>query len=83
MKQPDIEQVLSAIRAIRAQEWKRAYKTKYDETAPEPTDKDLGFPLETLSVHWGTGYLLVDLNALAKMPAAVRNKIYKLGGLSK
>lgn len=83
MKLPDNDQVLAAIRKIRAEQWKQEYRAKHHADAPEPTDKDLGFPPETLLVHWETGYLIIDLEALAKKPAAIRNKIFKLGGLLK
>ena len=49
--------------------------------APNPTDTDLGWPIEAMTVIWDTGYLTIELSALTKMPAAKRNKIYKLGGL--
>lgn len=76
-----IEQALEEIRAVRKQEWKRDYYAKHHVYAPEPTDKDLGFPLQTLTVQWNTGFITIELSALAKLPAAQRNKIYKLGGL--
>lgn len=80
---PETDRILAVIRAIRADRWKAQYRAKHREDAPEPTDKDLGFPMETLLVHWDTGYLLIDLAELMKLPQATRNKIYKLGGLSK
>lgn len=94
MHQVTTEQILDEIRAYRELEWRRKYcrdhhlyrtgryLTEEDiRQAPYPTDKDLGFPLQTLTVFWDTGYLTIELSALAKMPAAKRNKIYKLGGL--
>ncbi len=79
---PDINQILAEIRPRRVHQWKKEYRSKHHEyDAPEPTDKDLGFPLQMLTVHWETGFICVDLEALAKLPAAKRNKIYKLGGL--
>lgn len=77
----DTNLILHEIRSLWAQQWKKEYYTKRNEIASEPTDKELGFPLQTLTVQWETGYLLIDLSALAKMPAATRNKICKLGGI--
>ena len=52
--------------------------------APEPTDADIGFPIETLAVRWGeVGYLVIELSALPKLPMKQRNAILKLGGLNK
>lgn len=89
-----IEQALEEIRAVREMEWRKRFCRehklyRYDSffceedirQAPYPTDKDLGFPLQTLTVQWDTGFATIELSALAKLPAAQRNKIYKLGGL--
>lgn len=90
----DIERAIEEIRAIRVREWKEKYCREhelYKDTlytreldltlAPEPTDADIGFPLETFAVCWETGYLVIELSALENMPAKQRNAIYKLGGL--
>lgn len=49
--------------------------------APEPTDEDLSWPDQMLSVYWDTGYITITLDALKKLPVSQRNKIYKLGGM--
>lgn len=49
--------------------------------APEPTDKDLDWPETMISVQWDTGYITITMDALQKLPANQRNKIYKLGGM--
>lgn len=94
----DIEQAIAEIRALRVLEWKRNYCVKnklyqsaFDRPlepdlrwAPEPTDADIGFPIETLAVRWGeVGYLVIELSALPKLPTKQRNAILKLGGLNK
>ncbi len=94
MYQVTTERILAEIRAYRELEWKRKFCQKYSlyrrvgwrevediRCAPDPTDTDLGWPIEAMTVIWDTGYLTIELSALAKMPAAKRNKIYKLGGL--
>lgn len=94
MYQVTTEQILSEIRAYRELEWKRKFCREHQlyreegwrevediRCAPDPTDTDLGWPIEAMTVIWDTGYLTIELSALAKMPAAKRNKIYKLGGL--
>lgn len=91
---PDIERAVAEIRALRVREWKerycrahRLYKQLRDtcvpdlSRAPEPSDAVIGFPIETLAVEWSRGYLVIELSALAKLPAKQRNAIYKLGGL--
>lgn len=94
MYQVTTEQILAEIRAYRELEWKRKFCREHQlyreegwrevediRCAPDPTDTDLGWPIEAMTVIWDTGYLTIELSALAKMPAAKRNKIYKLGGL--
>ncbi len=94
MSLPTQAELFAEIRNFRALKWKRGYCQEHElykragcvnvedlARAPEPTDADIGFPIETLTVEWGSGCLMVELAALAKMPAAQRNKIYKLGGL--
>lgn len=94
MRSISTEQALAEIRGRREIEWKKKYCREHKlyrregcvnvediRCAPEPADADLGWSNESLTVQWETGYLTVELAALAKLPAAQRNKIYKLGGL--
>ena len=94
MYQVTTEQILAEIRAYRELEWKRKFCREHQlyreegwrevediRCAPDPTDTDLGWPIEAMTVILDTGYLTIELSALTKMPAVKRKKIYKLGGL--
>lgn len=68
--------------------WLHAHADEYPDRStamlhmPAPTDADLGWPLNgTLTVHWGSGYIVIGVEGLNKLPAKQRNAIYKLGGL--
>lgn len=85
---------LDGIREFRRREWKEAWCLKNKgmrgdkfrrvpdlAAAPEPSDEDLHWPPETLTVFWETGYITLTLEALKQLPKSQINKIYKLGGM--
>lgn len=92
IRDDDIKYALEEIRAYRALEWKRDWCKKHRKnlfvspppiaSAPEPTDEDLHWPENMVSVYWDTGYITMTVDALQKLPAKQRNKISKLGGLA-
>lgn len=77
------------IRQFRALDWKEKWcsrnttreKLASIADAPEPTDAQLDWSGNMLSVYWDTGYLTITAEAFQKLPAAKRNQIMKLGGL--
>lgn len=90
-----VEQGQADVRAVRVALWKERYcrahglflKSKCGvrapniRAAPEPTDKDIGWPEPMVSVSWGTGYITMTLDAYNKLKAKDKKLFSKLGGL--
>lgn len=49
--------------------------------APEPTDKDLEFTNEFITVQKGKCLITVRLSEFKKLKKSIQNKILKLGGI--
>lgn len=55
-------------------------KAFFKEHKRFPKDEEIQ-PKGWFSTQWGTGFIVIDIEALGNLLKAKRNKIYKLGGL--
>lgn len=90
-----IEQAQADVRKFRTALWKENYCRAHGlyrkdrggmrrpdiRAAPEPSDKDIGWPEPMVSVSWGVGYVTMTLDAYNRLKAKDKKMFNKLGGL--